>query len=255
MIYIKGRHTMKKAAVLVIIMIMGFAVPSFAGMSGTEISLSDYYGASSDYRSGQRYELWRVLANAGYTELADDIRLDVTGGVTSSAYHVYKDTYWKADGYSNHLIAEIAGYAPYNNFGWYEKGGAVDIGDLSSTAWGKIFSGPDSAGATASIANSAEIGFWLNPNSAIGRYYFTDTALNLNNNLQAVTFSLGGYQGFTFGDYLVCFEDVNYLYGSDRDYQDMIVKVRAATVPEPATMALTAFGLSAIGLRKKRRNG
>ena len=226
-----------------------FLQTASANYVGTEISLNGKYGSSWD---GPDYELWRVLNDAGYSALASDIYLDVTGGTPSSAYHAYQDSFWQHDsGYNTGIVTEVAGYAPNSRFGWYEKGYANEVGDISKTTWGQLFSGPDSDGAATSFVDLNQVGFWINPNGQSGLYYFTDTGSN-GGNLQAVTFSLGGYSGYGNNQYLVCLEDLNYSGTTDNDFQDMIVSV--TMTPEPATMALLGMGLfGLVGLRFKKK--
>lgn len=241
----------KRIVLLTIALIIGLIPAVFAGHAGVEISLSGKYGQSWDWQGFfLRYELWDVLTDAGYTGLANDIYFDVKGGGSpSSSYYAYKNSIWSYNGYYSKLVKEVAGYAPNNRFGWYEKGHANDVINGTGSSWAEIFSGSDESGATANFFNSNEIGFWLNPNGEQGHYFFTDTSSN-SGDLQAVTFYLGEYSGFG-NEYLVCFEDLAYSGDTDNDYQDMIVLLKP--VPEPASMLLFGFGVLGFGFVRKRK--
>ncbi|MEW6169963.1 MAG: PEP-CTERM sorting domain-containing protein [Candidatus Omnitrophota bacterium] len=240
---------MKKIFFLyLIVLFLSFSQPAFAYFIGNEITtLNGIYGSSWD---GSSNELWDVLSANGYTALANDVQTDVSGGTPSSNYHVYKNTYWKSAGYYSLMVDEVAAYSPYSSFGWYIKNHSGDVGDLSKTTWGEIFSGANSQGATFGFFNPNEIGFWINPNGASGLYYFTDTSLN-GGDLQALVFSLNGYGGFG-DDYLIALEDLKFSGWTDNDFQDMIIRLRPI-IPEPGTMSLLGLGLLGVfGFRKKR---
>jgi hypothetical protein len=241
---------MKKIIFLTfIVFLIGFSQPAFAYFVGSEIpTLNGIYGLSWD---GASNELWRVLSNNGYGALANDVQTDVSGGTPSSSYHVYRDTFWKSSDYAFLMIDEVAGYSGNNRFGWYENNHSGDVGDITKSTWGQLFAGAASQGSTASLLNPNELGFWINPDGIPGSYYFSDSSLN-GGDLQALIFSLEGYEGFG-KDYLICLEDLKYSGTTDRDFQDMIIRIRTATVPEPATMSLLGLGLLGILGRKIRR--
>jgi hypothetical protein len=148
---------------------------------------------------------------------------------------------WFADGAIDIMMNEIAGYANTNTFGYYTLGAG------NSPVLNQIFSGSDGTGANNSFAlnPAAEFGFYLGvPNT--GNTYFTDKSLNLGNEIHAAIFQVD-----TSNTYILGFEDLR-LANSDKDYQDMIVKVNISAVPEPSIMLLFGSGLAGLGLFRKR---
>lgn len=68
---------------------------------------------------------------------------------------------------------------------------------------------------------------------------------------------LAGAEGYTV--WLLCWEDLNVsnepdTLTSDRDFQDLVVEIRATAVPEPATGALVLGAVVVGGLSRRRRN-
>jgi Domain of unknown function (DUF4114)/PEP-CTERM motif len=151
---------------------------------------------------------------------------------------------WFATGVQSIMIAEYAGFSGTNTFGYYNTADNIQH---------QIFAGVAGAGATESFSNipAADIGFYIGVPQG-GNTFFTHTNLNKDLGIHAAIFQVDNSNTFILG-----FEDL-LMYNSDKDYQDMIVKVTIDDppnnpVPEPGTMALLGLGLAVLAVYGKRR--
>jgi len=141
------------------------------------------------------------------------------------------------------LRIEIAGLAGSNEFGWYDT---TDPGVLHP-----IFTGPDSAGAAATFLPSASFGLYLATANG-NTFRTTGTGSDPRNQHFAV------FEGTGTEEYWLGMEDTPFNSGSDRDYNDMIVRMQASAVPEPATFltmgTLLLLAGNVIRIRNRRRS-
>ena len=131
------------------------------------------------------------------------------------------------------LKLEIAGYAPYNAFGWY---------DIGTDTKHELFSGPDSAGKTATITVSSNFGFYIDVlKTSNGPTFYTESWRN------STATDLQHFALFSEADggFWVAAEDLSL---GDADYNDLVVHVTRVPVPEPSTLVLLVMGAICFGL-------
>jgi len=142
------------------------------------------------------------------------------------------------------ILEELAGYKNNTTFGWYEDNNAGNSG--------QIFSGSDSNGASGNLdfGIATNFGFYIDPNGVRNNRMYTEHLLNSHDDQQVVIFAIEELTD----TYILGWEDLDLNGGSggDRDFQDMILRVKITSVPEPGSLVLLALGL--LGLISIRRN-
>jgi hypothetical protein len=133
---------------------------------------------------------------------------------------------------------EIAGQAGVNEFGWY---------DVNNTAARHvIFAGSAGAGAAFTFTPSANYGFYLDTTTNI---FYTQSNLNPTGQKDDQHFAVFNNSNGTGGAYWLGIEDLAFS-GSDKDYNDMIVKV--SPVPEPFTLLFLGACLVGAGVASRK---
>jgi hypothetical protein len=147
--------------------------------------------------------------------------------------------YWTSPGSSESaaLRIEIAGLSGSNEFGWYDTSAP---GILHP-----IFIGPDSAGAATNFLPSAAFGLYLKADGNVFRTQ-SEAGSDAGNQHFAVFKQPGA------GVYWLGLEDLP-LQRSDRDYNDMVVRIEATAAPEPATFLIMGMALVLVGGARRIR--
>lgn len=200
---------------------------------------------------------------------------DILNAQCPGCFHVYWDQnstgYWRLEtnpptGIFPIVIVEWAGWASRNIVGLFSGVPLVHrdvfLGPAEGgTAAGILWNGPDS-GVIAQVGGPAGavatgpftgisylgFGFYLRPQGG-ETYYYTVDDLNPDKSPQVLAFRKEGSN-----TWFLAFEDILVKNGSDKDYNDFVMKVESLVpVPEPAAILLVGSVLLLVGRRLRAR--
>ncbi|RWX44361.1 PEP-CTERM protein-sorting domain-containing protein [Candidatus Electrothrix aarhusensis] len=210
----------------------------------------------------------------------DDLATDGNNAinVTTDALNDFSDSYWSVGGSGgavSTMIIELAGFAPDNTFGIFDRADRYNtvqlFGGSSGTGDQTLLSIRDNGDVFLNFANvdtfaANDFGFYLDSShSSRGGMWYSDTSFNSDG-----MDHMGAYQGvgeeiqiapFAAGEwgnneFILAFEDLGSQY-SDQDYTDFVVMVESVnphSVPEPSAMLLFSTGIAGlIGIRRKKK--
>jgi hypothetical protein len=200
------------------------------------LSANAYVVNTNDFQFGSSWDNPNSNVDAILTGLEDQTGSGLTLNMISAQT-------WNGIGASSIILEELAGYKHNTTFGWYNT--ATNVSE-------QIFAGADGIGANAEInfGSQMDIGFYIDPNGVTNNRMYTQNSLNTHSDIQVAIFKIEELEN----SYILGWEDLdlNGGTGGDRDYQDMIVRVTIAQVPEPGSMALLGFGLIGLVLTRKK---
>jgi len=232
-----------------------------------------------------------VPPGAALQDVLNDITVDGTSSVNVATDFIPEggDDQWHitaTGGSVATMIIEIADYKTTNVFGIYDLIDPTKRLVIFDGAAGSELSTPPGVGAQATLTSLADgtfrvtttypglsqvsskfsstsFGFYLDAtagNNDPDAVFFSDTTLNddeldhfyayqgKGDAIQILPFGEGDW---TVNEYVLAFEDL--LVNPDWDFTDMVVMVESVQVPVPAAVLLGMLGLSAAGLRLRKR--
>jgi VPDSG-CTERM motif len=228
-------------------------------------TISAVTGSATTILAGSETSLQTIL-DTSVSGLSINVNGSGAGGQAAS------DSYWTSAGSTSaYMLVEIAGYAPNNVFGIYDK---------TSGTKQVIFNGSASGGATsiniAIPASWSSFGFYLE-NTVNGNFtWYSDASKNAGSRDHFVAFqgttgatvntlafdgnaSTNNYAAFDSNDYILAMEDLDL---GDQDYNDMVVLVQNINPPTidtrnpvpdgGTTIALAGLGLCGVALLRRK---
>jgi hypothetical protein len=211
---------------------VGYWITGTLGCTVTTINGYDYtfYGESPDLALTPPDFFGNGSSSFGFTPTVPGQAVEVTLGLQMAKWARPLSTQSSANG----------GIVGNNILGWYEIGGG---------GGGVLFGAGSVLGQTATFTPGGLWGLYIQ--SPVGTFYSgaTDGITGWNH---FAAFSVDPVTG----EYIVGVED-NVIAGmADWDFNDVVVTVRSAQVPEPGTLMLLATGLVGLGsmVRRQRRS-
>lgn len=203
----------------------------------------------------------------GATALANSPNLANPSWLGNADGSAVTDFYFSQGPGSTELLLEVAGFSPNNWLGWYRQGVTLTAANRG-TDWDVIYTGANAPTLAASFTPSGDFGLWFLSNYTLNSNATTDLLTALGTEARFTESSRNTGAAGTTNQYYALFaqtsantipgtvwlgiEDVNFANGSDRDYNDMVI--RLTVVPEPGYYLLLSLGLAGLGwarLRKK----
>ncbi|MFT5717120.1 MAG: hypothetical protein ACJAWS_001242 [Oleiphilaceae bacterium] len=200
------------------------------------LSANAYVVNTNNFQFGSSWDNPNSNVNTILTGLEDETGSGLTLNMISAQT-------WNGIGVSSIILEELAGYKHNTTFGWY---------NTATNDSEQIFSGADGKGANAAVnfGSLTDIGFYIDPNGITNNRMYTESHRNTHSDIQVAIFKIEELEN----SYILGWEDLdlNGGTGGDRDYQDMIVRITIAQVPEPGSMALLGLGLLGLIVTRKK---
>ena len=210
-----------------------FQTPSTAGLPGAAFwNNSSYDGANRDCNIGYWLSgLGGCSANGGTFYNSSPRVTPPYLGDANTRFGFAKDA--ASSSVTVTTQVQTTAWYPGNEFGWYQVNNPTQLFPLFGLSL--------PADGTATFVPSGDYGFYITSRHGT---YLSDRTQGTQSHF--AVFKLAGN-----GHYMVGSEDM--WYGSDWDYNDMVLNVQINEVPEPVTLVLVGTGL--LGLLGRRNRG